>query len=70
MSTFSIRLSAFGCGRSALRRTLDREERLVSLARFKPCEGVLFFAGVKAPDTRLNKVTGECAAQSSRTRYW
>ena len=32
---------------------------VVSLARFKPCEGVLFFAEVKVPDARLNKVTGD-----------
>jgi len=29
------------------------------LARFKPCEGVLFFAEVKVPDARLNKMTGD-----------
>jgi len=29
------------------------------LARFKPCEGVLFFAEVKVPDARLNKVTDD-----------
>src|SRR4051795_1668453 len=43
--------------RSASLRPLDREEGVVSLARFKPCGGVLFFAEVKAPDARLNKMT-------------
>src|SRR3954453_13176445 len=45
--------------RSALLHPLDREEGVVSLARFKPCEGVIFFAGVKVPDARLHKVTGD-----------
>jgi len=29
------------------------------LARFKPCEGAIFFADVKVPDARLNKMTGD-----------
>src|SRR4051794_31837028 len=29
------------------------------IGRFKPCEGVIFFAEVKVPDARLNKMTSD-----------